>query len=1534
MRKIDKKVTSASVLTALAVLALPFASVNTVHANVQNATASNSATSPSLSVTTSSLPTGNVNQSYKVQLAANETQGLTWSELPVTDLNLTFHDANNQWDSNSSTNYDVPTSQGAVWFDGTLTPGQTVTVHYNGSLASGQAVHLHAAFNQDFNNVVKTSMTKNSGGDWTCSLSIPSDATEVSLYFDDGQSNWDSNVSSQNYNFWTGTSSLVPGQSATIAYDGSLASTSADPITMHWGFDGWSDGITQDTTMTQSASGTWAAQVIVPGGLPAGMTLSSSGVLSGTPTVAGTYYVPVQVTDASGNKATYTYTLTVDKASTAVTNTLTLAPTALTAGYSDGSLHITNANANFTAGQVSVSLSNAQDKTVTIPSADVSVVDATHLDVTLPTGDSGLGAGDWNVTVKPSDGSVDTGVLTVNPYTTTQNNVLWDGIYTNQTDSTYVSNPDPSSGQAVTIAFRAYSGNLTGATLQYWDTAKNSGGSVQMKPGKTFGPYQLWTATIPSSNGGTLWYRMDMNAGSATACLSGDGLHGSDTSQNNFPIPVSPMLLSEFEGNAGDTITATQNNGDLTAGTTTASFVDQTGKVVATVNTTNASFTSTQFQVPKNLTDGLYTVKIDSVVKDGDGAVNNEFDRTAKLNIGPLTGWMADLKHDSFHSFYRAPFGAVATNTAVTLRLRGPKDLSSATLHVWNAGGKSGETDYQMTPVTEMTPAQISAATGDDASKYSWWEATIPASDVSTAGDMWYQFAVDDNSSPAGVPQQAWYDDNGSQEEGVGQVGLTSSGPSYQLSVYKSNFQTPNWMKHAVVYEVFPDRFFNGDIANDQNPNTDTAVGTVDGTEQLVPVQFHNNWSDRPYDPGITANSGDPNYSKELALRGDGQWNMDFFGGDLKGIQDKLDYLQSLGVNTLYLTPIFQSDSVHKYDTGNFKEIDPGFGTMQDYLNLVSAAKKMGMHIIIDSAFEDTGSDSLYFNRFGNYNSVGAWQQYQNGTKSDYYSWFDFTPSTNGNGQPIPYASWWGYDTLPLTNTSNLNYQQFVYGGSNSVAQYWIRNGASGWRLDSADNSNFNVPWWSAFRQSVKSVDPNAIIVGEIWNNPTQDNGTDWLTGDTFDSVMNYQFRNAALDFFAGNYDDGNEVHQQVNAAGFNQELMKMYSEYPLQSMFTMLNLVDSHDTMRILTVLEGAKSPDDPTNTAFDQATFKPSIDQLTTGMAKLKLLSDFQYTFAGDPMVFAGDEAGVQGYKDPLNRVTYPWGSANQNLLNHYRLLGAIRNAYPELQTGSFQPLLEEGNTYAFARTITGGKDALGNSAANGTAIVAMNNSGASTTVTVPVSTLLPDGTVLLNALTNQTVMVKNGSVQLNLGAYEGAILVNNFGGPVATLSERGGSQNLTWTSVPGATGYRVLVADSEGKFVPTGRVLPASTNSLDVTNMQGPSAVQFEVVAEMEGKDTAQTTSLPVTMPALPLTAPDASAKQAGINIIVQWPAVPGASSYEVYGQDKNGSWHSMTTVKAHPGNLTVKVRQSDTTGNAIRVAAANADDYAVTQPIVAK
>lgn len=734
---------------------------------------------------------------------------------------------------------------------------------------------------------------------------------------------------------------------------------------------------------------------------------------------------------------------------------------------------------------------------------------------------------------------------------------------------------------------------------------------------------------------------------------------------------------------------------------------------------------------------------------------------------------------------------------------------------------------------------------------------------------------------------------------------------------------TPNWLKHAVIYEIFPDRFFDGAIQDNENPARQKGVGTdTQGAPALVPITFHTTWNSTPADPNVVVPSpGSANYAAARRIYGDGQWNLDFFGGNLPGITLKLDYLESLGVNTLYLTPIFEADTNHKYDTGNFKLVDPGFGTLKDFRALVAAATARHMHIILDGVFEDTGSNSLYFNQFGTYRSVGAWQQYTDAReRSPFWTFYLQDPAYKD-----PFMTWNGVPTLILTDPLSTAWQNFVFGAhdraapldpaKNSVAAYWLDLGISGWRLDSADSANLSPAWWQAFRRAVKRLDPQAAIIGEIWPNPTADGGVDWLTNHTFDSVMNYPLQQALLGFFAGDYNAGSETFTALDAQALERAVMGMVKAEPAQSLYAMMNILDSQDTMRVLTVLQGAPEPGRVSSLA--QALFRPTPAQARLGARRLALITDVQFTLPGAPTIWYGDEAGLGGYGDPLDRRTYPWGDANLAILDHYRELGALRRSLPVLATGSFAPLYARGAVLAYLRQIRGGRDVFGRPAPDASVIVVVNNRGRARTVTIPLAGHHLQNARFVDVLAAgaPTLRASGASLTVPLGPWQGRILVDAAARPLAWLTQpTQAGEVLTWTPVPGIRAYTVSLSRPGWR-----RTLRLAATHLALT--RDLADVALTAVVSANGL-----VSEPVTVPAASLRAPVVTAVVRAGGVALRWPPVANASAYDVYTAHPGGGWAlaATTTAPAWHGALPFP-------GAAVRVAAQNAGDYVVGPPV---
>ncbi|MDB5095725.1 MAG: nplT 2 [Cyanobacteria bacterium RYN_339] len=459
---------------------------------------------------------------------------------------------------------------------------------------------------------------------------------------------------------------------------------------------------------------------------------------------------------------------------------------------------------------------------------------------------------------------------------------------------------------------------------------------------------------------------------------------------------------------------------------------------------------------------------------------------------------------------------------------------------------------------------------------------------------------------------------------------------------------TPEWVKHAVFYQIFPERFANGDKRNDP-PGT------------------------KPWGSAPTIDN--------------------YMGGDLDGVTQHLDHLQDLGVNAIYFNPVFTSDSNHKYHTVDYMHVDPHFGGDAALQRLIKAAHKRNIKVVLDGVFNHTGDSHPFF--------VDA---AKNGPKSKYWNWYriDGLPVVK-NPKPN-YDAWWGLPSLPkLQVAKNPDVAKYIY----QVEEHWLKAGIDGWRLD-VPNEIDSDAFWQGFRRRAKAINPNAYIVGEIW-----DPADRWLQGDQFDAVMNYQWRDAMLKFF------GND---SMKAGSFDTALEGIRKRYHGNVTMAMFNVLDSHDTMRFQTEAGG-----DPN---------------------RLKLASLFQMSYVGAPVIYYGDEIGLQGGKDPDDRRCFPWDKArwNQDLLAHYKQLTAARRAHNCLATGSYRTLYKGDTDGVFAFARQQGMDH---------AVVALNNSGLQRTVTLEPGPTF-DNASLTDVLGSGDVKVLHGKLELHLDPRQGVLLV----------------------------------------------------------------------------------------------------------------------------------------------------------------------------------
>ncbi len=453
-------------------------------------------------------------------------------------------------------------------------------------------------------------------------------------------------------------------------------------------------------------------------------------------------------------------------------------------------------------------------------------------------------------------------------------------------------------------------------------------------------------------------------------------------------------------------------------------------------------------------------------------------------------------------------------------------------------------------------------------------------------------------------------------------------GNSFLLTVFSNSYKTPEWFKGGTMYQIFPDRFCR--------------VGTMPDIKDRI---FREDWGGLP---SFRANE----HGKVL--------NNDFFGGNFKGVQSKLPYLKELGVSMIYFNPVFEAASNHRYDTSDYKKIDPVLGTQQEFEELLKAAENQGIRVILDGVFNHTGDNSVYFNKYGKYDSLGAYQS----KNSPYFTWYSFQE------HPDRYSSWWGIDILPETNEASPSFQEFIF-GDDGVLKYWINTGIGGYRLDVADE----LPdfFLKKLRKAVKSKDKNAIIIGEVWEDASDkiaySKRREYLQGYELDSVMNYPLKNAIIHYVL----TGNTLE-------LSRTIRLLIDHYPKQTVDCLMNILGTHDTPRILTVL-GGKICYNKEEMATEKALLTEKEKELS--IKKLKMAALLQYTLPGVPCVYYGDENGMEGHVDPFCRKCFDWENLNKDLVAYYQKLGNIRLHFKNIfKKGIFKEIIAENGLIVYKR------------------------------------------------------------------------------------------------------------------------------------------------------------------------------------------------------------------------------------------------------------
>ncbi len=557
--------------------------------------------------------------------------------------------------------------------------------------------------------------------------------------------------------------------------------------------------------------------------------------------------------------------------------------------------------------------------------------------------------------------------------------------------------------------------------------------------------------------------------------------------------------------------------------------------------------------------------------------------------------------------WHKSISGAVAAGSSLWLRVVLPRDfgVTSCSLIL----SEDGKKDKKIPMVWDNTDGIEE-----------WWQVEISLPEPKL---LFYRFQY----------ENAWgKTDIGCTEKS--HLGEICSVNKWQLTVYSPEFSTPDWIKGGIIYQIFPDRFcFSGE--KKENIPSDRII--------------RNDWGGTPVylpdEKGIIRNN-------------------DYFCGDFKGIESKLPYIASLGVNCIYLNPICEAHSNHRYDTADYKKPDSLLGTIEDFTSLCNKAKEMGIRILIDGVFSHTGADSVYFNKYGRYKTEGAY----NCPDSPYRSWYKF--KNDGT-----YESWWGIDILPETQEENASFCDFIT-GENGVIDFWLKAGASGIRLDVADE--LPDSFLDKVRIAVKRNGKDNFILGEVWEDATNKishgGRRRFLQGKQLDSVMNYPVRQAIIDFLL-----------TANAEKFMHSVFSITENYPPEALNCLMNHLGTHDTERILSLLSGVNCEG---KDRASQANIKISEYNLKKGIKLLKSALVMCYTLPGVPSIYYGDEAGLTGCKDPFNRGCYPWGNENTEIQGFIKTLGELRNNHKVLKDGAFYPISATLGCVAYLRYKEGQK------------------------------------------------------------------------------------------------------------------------------------------------------------------------------------------------------------------------------------------------------
>lgn len=558
--------------------------------------------------------------------------------------------------------------------------------------------------------------------------------------------------------------------------------------------------------------------------------------------------------------------------------------------------------------------------------------------------------------------------------------------------------------------------------------------------------------------------------------------------------------------------------------------------------------------------------------------------------------FIGDILYNPLSREFKSTIGAVEENENLILRILKSEFADRAYLQI-----RHDEDEY------------FYALKGQEDGKYFRFDISL-----NKTGIYFYYFEV-------------LYHDNGKQYVCPGkyyQGELKNEITSYfQLGVYEKDMQIPD-LQGKIIYQIFPDRFAFSDSIKKDVPK-----------DRVI----HKSLKDEPI----------------WKLQNGRMLNNDYYGGDLKGIEESIPYLKTLNVSIIYLNPIFESHTNHRYDTANYLKIDPLLGTKEDFISLCKTAHENSIKIILDGVFNHTGADSIYFNKFNRYDTVGAYQS----PKSKYYSWFQFI------NWPDDYACWWGFKSLPDLNETNSDFIEYIC-GDNGVLETWLDAGADGFRLDVADE--LPDEFLKQLRKKVKEVKKDAVIIGEVWedasNKISYNQRKKYLWGKELDSVMNYPFRQAILDFIMK--DDVESAVHRINT---------IIDHYPKKIVDILMNLLGTHDTVRIATELTGHTVD---LNDRAKQVQVKLSEDEIAISKRRLRLAFTMSFTLPGIPSIYYGDETPMFGYRDPFNRKPFEKPNEDNELYKHLKFLGRLRTEYSCFKSGNLSFISAADGVIAYSR------------------------------------------------------------------------------------------------------------------------------------------------------------------------------------------------------------------------------------------------------------